>query len=71
MCGRSPCGLPSCTWSEQHRAACEAREVMRWPGEKRREYYARVKQARGDAALAALIADVNREWRAASETINT
>ncbi len=68
MCGRSPCQKPNCTWSEAHRAACEAREVMRWPSEQRKAHYAKVKQLRGDAALAALIADVNREWRATRET---
>ena len=41
--------------------------VMRWPAERRKTYYAMVKQSRGDAAVAALIADVNREWRAASD----
>lgn len=63
MCGRSPCQSQTCTWSEAHRAACEARAVMVWPREKRHEYYGRVKAMRGDAAAAALIADVNREWR--------
>lgn len=68
VCGRQPCDSVACTWSEAHRAACEAREVMRWPGEKRKDYYAKVRQVRGDAALAALIADVNREWRRSCET---
>jgi len=36
---------------------------MVWPREKRQEYYARVKEKRGEAAAAALIADMNREWR--------
>lgn len=40
---------------------------MRWPGEKRKEYYAKVKALRGDAAVAALIAGVNREWRKESK----
>lgn len=69
MCGSSPCGLPSCTWSEEYRAACEAREVMRWPGDERKAYYAMVSRKRGSAAVAALIADVNREWRSANECV--
>jgi hypothetical protein len=36
---------------------------MVWPREKRQEYYGRVRAVRGEAAAAALIADVNREWR--------
>lgn len=63
MCGPSPCSLPSCTWSEAHRAACEARRVMAWPAEERKAYYAKVRAARGHDAAAALIADVNSEWR--------
>lgn len=68
MCGRFHCGQQSCTWSEEHRFACEAREVMRWPGEKRKDYYAKVKINRGESALATLIAVVNREWRSANES---
>lgn len=62
MCGNSPCQKPGCTWGESHRGACEAREVMRWPSENRKAYYANVKSIRGNAAVAALVADVNREW---------
>lgn len=71
MCGNSPCQKPGCTWGESHRGACEAREVMRWPSEKRNGYYAKVKSIRGDAAVAALIADVNRELREANGVGNT
>lgn len=63
MCGYLPCCMPFCTWSEEHRAACEAREVMRWPAEKRREYYARVMACRGAEALADLVESVKREWK--------
>lgn len=66
MCGYKPCSKQECTWSEAHRSACEAREVMRWPVEQRKDYYAKVKSVRGDAACTALIAVVNREWRMAS-----
>ena len=62
MCGQSPCRSPTCTWSEAHRAACEAREVMKWSGEERRAYYAKVRAVRGQDAAAVLIAAVNREW---------
>ena len=62
MCGQSPCLSPTCTWSEAHRAACEAREVMRWSGEECREYYARVRAVRGQDSAAGLIAAVNLEW---------
>jgi hypothetical protein len=54
------------THGESHRAACEARTVMRWPAHERKDLYARVAKARGQAAAAALIADVNREWKKAS-----
>lgn len=63
MCGHRPCPSPACTWSEAHRAACEAREVMRWSGEERRAYYAKVRAVRGQDAAAGLIAAVNREWK--------
>ena len=66
MCGRSPCESKTCTWSEPHRAACEAREVMRWDGEARRAYYAKVRAVRGQDAAAGLIAAVNREGKATS-----
>jgi len=67
MCGQSPCSSPTCTWSELHRAACEARLVMRWQSEDRKAYYAKVARSRGPAAANALISDVNREWKAASD----
>lgn len=67
MCGSQPCDQPTCTWSEAHRSSCEARTVMHWPGEQRKEFYNRVKTSRGADAVAALIADVNREWRKVSD----
>lgn len=62
MCGPNPCSSPTCTWSEDHRAATEARTVMRWPKADRDRYYAMVTRNRGDAAARALVADVRREW---------
>lgn len=62
MCGPAPCDRPNCTWSPQHLATCEAREVMRWPGQKRAEYYADVKKRRGDAAAQELIKEVKKQW---------
>lgn len=63
MCGSRPCDSPSCTWSEAHRARCEARTVMRWPAQNRKAYYAKVAEKRGDASARQLVADVSTEWR--------
>lgn len=63
MCGRAPCEKASCTWSEQYRAQCEAKTVMRWPKEKRQAYYQKVAKTRGEAAAQALIAAVRQEWK--------
>lgn len=49
--------------SEQHRAECEAREVMRWNREQRTAYYGMVAKARGQAAAAALRDEVMRQYR--------
>lgn len=62
MCGRAPCDRPNCSWGEEHRRECEARVVMRWPGEKRTEYYANVKKQRGEPATQELIREVNQQW---------
>jgi len=67
MCGHHPCDKPDCTHSERHRAACEARTVMGWPREQRKEYYGRVTRARGEAAAKALAADVSAEYRKSTE----
>lgn len=70
MCGQSPCLSPTCTWSESPRAACEAREVMRWSGEERRAYYAKVRAVRGQDSAAGLIAAVNLEWKDRSRVLS-
>ena len=67
MCGYLPCDKPDCTHGEAHRAACEARTVMRWPRAQRQEYYGRVKRARGDEACQRLTADVSAEYRKTTE----
>jgi hypothetical protein len=67
MCGASPCDKPDCTHSERHRAACEARTVMRWPKGMRQEFYGLVKRKRGEEAAKALAADVSTEYRKSTE----
>ena len=62
MCGADPCDKPDCTHSEQHRAACEARTVMRWPRAQRQDYYGRVKKARGEKAARELAQNVSEQW---------
>lgn len=62
MCGKAPCDSANCTWGEKHRKECEAREVMRWPREKRVEYYANVKKCRGETAAQELINNVREQW---------
>lgn len=70
MCGRSPCDKTDCTWSESHRARCEAQAVAVWDREKRLKYYEDVRLRRGDNAARGLVNDVNairRESRAESD----
>lgn len=63
MCGHHPCDKPDCTHSEQHRAECEARTVMRWHRAARQDYYARVGRARGEKAARELAAAVSEQWK--------
>lgn len=49
---------PAPTYSEEHRAACEARWVSKKPREWRHEYYAGVEKFRGEPAAMALVAAV-------------
>ena len=63
MCGHHPCDKQDCTHSEAHRAACEARTVMRWPRSARQDYYARVSRARGEKAAKELAAAVSEQWK--------
>lgn len=63
MCGRSPCEALDCTWSEAHRAECEARTVMRWTKKQRTDYYALVAEKRGNDAVMKLVENVKRLWK--------
>ena len=67
MCGKAPCEKTDCTWSEQYRAQCEARIVMRWEKDRRQAYYQKVAKTRGEAAACALIAAVRQEWEEAKD----
>lgn len=62
MCGANPCESPTCTWSESHRAACEALAQLTKPKEARAAYYALVLKHRGQKSLNELRAEVNRQW---------
>ena len=62
MCGANPCEKKSCTWSETHRIECEARSLIRRPSDERKAFYAQVMRLRGQQALNALRAEVNRQW---------
>lgn len=64
MCGPAPCTKPDCTWSEKHRAECEAREVLGWEKARRLAYYGQVKAKRGEAAMQRLVDEVKRQWQA-------
>lgn len=50
------------TDSEEWRATCEARWCLRQDRKARHRYYARVREARGSAAVRKLIEDVKREY---------
>lgn len=49
--------------SEKHRKECEARQVLKWSKEKRKEYYTGVQRERGAKAKDELIAEVNRQYK--------
>ena len=53
MCGASACipMHPGCTWSEQHRMVCEARDILKMPLEKRRSWMADLEKKRGDISV--------------------
>ena len=67
MCGRSPCDKPGCTWSEAHRAICEASTVAAWEKQRRMDYYDDVRKKRGDDAARKLAAAVNEVRKAGIE----
>lgn len=63
MCGRAPCDKALCTWSNEWRFQCEARDVMRKPYDVRHAYYRDVEKRRGAKEKERLIAEVNRQWQ--------
>ena len=67
MCGKAPCEKADCTWSEQYRAQCEARVVMRWEKDRWQSYYQKVAKTRGETAARALIAAVRQERKKAED----
>ena len=64
MCGRKPCKLILCTYSEGWRRICEARTVMRWSKLERKAFYALVAVKRGEMAAMQLMTDVRLVWAA-------
>ena len=48
--------------TEAHRLACEARQVLAWPLDKRRDYLARVAEKRGADACEYLKAAIKQQW---------
>lgn len=51
------------TAHEQYRHECEARSVLQWDKDRRKQYYAMVKKNRGEAAVEKLIEEVKRQWK--------
>lgn len=64
MCGRNPCNVMLCTWSEEFRRLTEARTVMRWAKPEREAFYKLVAQKRGDVAARQLVEDIRAVWDA-------
>lgn len=55
------------TWTEAHRHACEVREVLTWPRDKRLRYYGLVEKTRGTQAATRLRDAVNATWKARND----
>lgn len=53
--------------TEQYRRECEARQVLKWPKEKRQAHYEAIRVIRGDKATEELIAEVKRQHRLSQE----
>lgn len=72
MCGRAPCGIMLCTWSEEYRRLTEARTVACWSKETREAFYKSVAAKRGKDAARRLFEDVRTIWGAvdAEERLN-
>lgn len=66
MCGKKPCNKPSCTWSEAHRAECEARYVANLGRRDKmaaQKYLLKVEKARGAKAVDKLRTMARDMWR--------
>ena len=50
------------SYSEQHRRECEARQVLKWPLTKRREYLAAIEKHRGKEGRKYLEEEMTRQW---------
>lgn len=62
MCGRAPCSLPACDWSQAHMQACEARFIINLPRDTRVAFYEKATKIRGPEAVEQLKARVKAEW---------
>lgn len=62
MCGRAPCSLPVCDWSQAHMQACEARYIISLPRDIRIAFYERATKVRGPEAVEQLKQRVKAEW---------
>lgn len=62
MCGISPCGDPTCTWSEAHRFKCEAAHALKMGRAWQMAYYAGAAKTRGDEYVKRLRAEVRRQF---------
>jgi hypothetical protein len=49
--------------SQDFMRECEAREVMKWPRDKRTAHYEAIKLKRGQAASTALVDEVRKQYR--------
>jgi hypothetical protein len=58
------------TWTEAWRLECEARHVLTWPLQARRDYLTAVAKARGEAAAQSLKAAISTEWRKQRQKID-
>ena len=62
MCGKAPCSLLACDWSQAHMLACEARFVINLPRDARIAFYDKATKIRGPEAVEQLKARVKAEW---------
>ncbi|MEO9231606.1 MAG: hypothetical protein ABI216_22010 [Devosia sp.] len=55
--------------TEQHRRECEARQVMRMPGNERQAHYEAIGKIRGQMARSNLIDEVNKQYKIQQQKI--